>query len=239
MRAAAELNQTQSPNHIAHVDGPANDTAVQRRTHEGAQRPRRPSDCNGQLDGAALLEVFPRTVAMRMKLDQRKHDGPERDTASGARLASLRNGDPAAWAEEVATGKVWRGQRAPGRAAVGFAKPATKIDGELKLAARTAKPAFRILLQHRVALWAIHLCPANDLGIQRRTTEGAQRPRCSSAAMPGWAASTMIFKIGLPSCPRDSLDPASRRRQQQWTRRKRHCTWPLCTPGRNGSRTCR
>jgi hypothetical protein len=35
------------------------------------------------------------------------------------------------------------------------------------------------------------LCAAslpNDTGIQRRTIEGAKRPRCSSAAMPGWAA---------------------------------------------------
>ena len=35
------------------------------------------------------------------------------------------------------------------------------------------------------------LPPSNDPGVQRRTTEGAERPRCSSAATAGWAATPL------------------------------------------------
>jgi hypothetical protein len=37
---------------------PPNDTAVQRRTHEGAERARRPSVCNGLLGGTVDTEVL-------------------------------------------------------------------------------------------------------------------------------------------------------------------------------------
>src|SRR6516164_7462762 len=37
---------------------PSNDTAVQRRPHEGAKRPTRLSDCNGRLAAAPRLQCF-------------------------------------------------------------------------------------------------------------------------------------------------------------------------------------
>ena len=46
------------PRFLTHQWRLANGTAVQRRAHEGAQRPRRPSDCNGGLAAAARLQGF-------------------------------------------------------------------------------------------------------------------------------------------------------------------------------------
>src|SRR5450631_1251675 len=59
--AAHEATSTfNRPSDLAFMGlGPANDTAVQRRAREGAQRPTRPSVCNGGLGGSTSIQSEP------------------------------------------------------------------------------------------------------------------------------------------------------------------------------------
>ena len=150
---------------------PANDTAVQRRTGEGAKRPTRPSDCNGGLGSSNATSVLAiwrgeRGVGYNKKFPS--------DRSCNVQVVSNRSsGRPLS--PELCNLPL------PGN---DLLNPLEEEDLQETIGSSNnvdlVDAAVRSDCLYHVAHLRPDCCLSNDTGVQRRAREGAQRPTRSS-----------------------------------------------------------